>query len=262
MAKVDKGPAEMPFLDHLEELRWRLIWSLLALLVGVAIGFVLVVRFELLNILQAPIAPYLKGAKLVFTHPGDPFSIALATSFIVGTVLALPVIIYQVWGFLSPALYRHEKRVVVPLLIGAVALFASGAAMAYFVILPVTLRFLLSFQAGSLAPMITASDYFGFATTMALALGALFELPILIVGLTALGFVRPWMLSRWRKHALVLSWVVAAVISPGDFIGTTVLMSVPLYVLYEISIGLSALVYRRQMRRQAAVAGDSFGAPA
>jgi sec-independent protein translocase protein TatC len=262
MATADKGPAEMPFLDHLEELRWRLIWSLLALVVGVAIGFTLVMRFKLLNVLQAPIAPYLKGAQLVYTHPGDPFSIALTTSLIVGTIIALPVIIYQVWGFLSPALYRHEKRVVIPLLIGAVALFAGGAAMAYLVILPLTLRFLLSFQAGSLTPMITASDYFGFATTMALALGALFELPILIVGLTALGFVRPWMLARWRKHALVLCWLVAAVISPGDFIGTTVLMAAPLYVLYEISIGLSTLVYRRQMRRQAAVTGDSFGAPA
>jgi sec-independent protein translocase protein TatC len=250
----------MPFLDHLEELRWRLIWSLLALVVGVAIGFVLVLRFELLNVLQAPIAPYLKGAKLVYTHPGDPFSIALTTALIVGTIIALPVIIYQVWGFLSPALYRHEKRVVIPLLVGAVALFAGGAAMAYLVILPLTLRFLLSFQAGSLAPMITAADYFGFATTMALALGALFELPILIVGLTALGFVRPWMLTRWRKHALVLCWVVAAVISPGDFIGTTLLMAAPLYILYEVSIGLSTLVYRRQVRREAAIGG--FGAPA
>ncbi len=262
MAKVDKGPAEMPFLDHLEELRWRLIWSLLAMIIGVGIGFLLVLRFNLVDILQAPIAPYLHGSKLVYTHPADPFSIALTTSFIVGTIIALPVIIYQVWGFLSPALYRHEKRVVIPLLVGAVALFAGGAAMAYLVILPLTLRFLLSFQAGSLAPMITASDYFGFATTMALALGALFELPILIVGLTALGFVRPSMLARWRKHALVLCWLVAAIISPGDFIGTTVLMAAPLYVLYEISIGLSGLVYRRQMRREATIEGDSFGAPA
>jgi sec-independent protein translocase protein TatC len=257
---VDKGPAEMPFLDHLEELRWRLIWSLLALAVGVAIGFVLVLRFKLLDVLQAPIAPYLRGANLVYTHPADPFSISLTTALIVGTIIALPVIIYQVWGFLSPALYRHEKRVVIPLLIGAVALFAGGAGMAYFVILPLTLRFLLSFQAGSLAPMITAADYFGFATTMALALGALFELPILIVGLTALGFVRPWMLTRWRKHALVLCWVAAAVISPGDFIGTTLLMAAPLYILYEISIGLSTIVYRRQVRREAAIGG--FGAPA
>src|SRR3712207_4108361 len=114
---ADRGGGEMPFLDHLEEIRWRPIWSLLALSVGVAIGFILVVRFELLNVLQAPITPYLKGAKLVYTHPGDPFSITLTTAFIVGTIIALPVIIYQVWGFLSPALYKHEKRVVIPLLV-------------------------------------------------------------------------------------------------------------------------------------------------
>jgi sec-independent protein translocase protein TatC len=259
---AEKGPAEMPFLDHLEELRWRLIWSLLALAVGVAIGFVLVIRFDLITVLQAPIAPYLKGGTLVYTHPADTFSISLTTALIVGTIIALPVIIYQVWAFLSPALYRHEKRVVIPLLIGAVALFAAGAGMAYLFVLPLTLKFLLGFQAGSLTPMITAAEYFGFATTMALALGALFELPILIVGLTALGFVRPWMLTRWRKHALVLCVVVSAVISPGDFIGTTFLMAAPLYVLYEISIGLSALVYRRQVRREAAIAGGGYGAPA
>ena len=222
----------------------------------------LVTHFKLLDLLQAPIAPYLKGAKLVYTHPGDPFSITLTTAFIVGTIIALPVIIYQIWGFLSPALYKHEKRVVIPLLVGAVALFAAGAAMAYLVILPLTLKFLLGFQAGSLAPMITAADYFGFATTMALALGALFELPILIVGLTALGLVRPSMLTRWRRHALVLCWLVAAVISPGDFVGTTLLMAIPLYVLYEVSIGLSALVYRRRARREASIAGESYGATA
>jgi sec-independent protein translocase protein TatC len=250
---ADKPPAEMPFLDHLEELRWRLIWSLLALSIGVAIGFAVVLRFNLLAVLQAPIAPYLKGAKLVVTHPGDPFSIAMTTSFIVGTILALPVIIYQAWAFLSPALYRHEKRVVIPLLVGAVALFAAGTAMAFYLVLPLTLRFLLTFQAEAFAPMITASQYFGFATTMALALGALFELPILIVGLTALGFVKPWMLTRWRKHALVLCWVVAAIISPGDFVGTTLLMAVPLYVLYEVSIVLSTVVYRRRVRREATI---------
>ena len=257
---TDKGAAEMPFLDHLEELRWRLIWSLLALTVGVAIGFVLVLRFDLLTVLQAPLTPHLKGQTLVYTNPTDPFSIALTTAFIVGTIIALPVIIYQVWGFVSPALYRHEKRVVIPLLVGAVALFAAGAAMAYLLILPLTLRFLLSFQAGSLTPMITAADYFGFATTLALALGALFELPILIVGLTALGLVRPWMLARWRRHALVLCLLVAAVVSPGDFIGTTFLMAVPLYVLYEVSIGLSTLVDRRRLRREASIAREGYGA--
>jgi sec-independent protein translocase protein TatC len=98
--------AEMPFLDHLEELRWRIIWSLAALVVGIGVAFFIVFHFDLLTWLQGPILPYLHGRRLVYTHPVDVFSIIMQTAIIVGVVLALPVIIYQVWAFLSPALYR------------------------------------------------------------------------------------------------------------------------------------------------------------
>ena len=239
---------EMPFLDHLEELRWRLIWALGALTIGVGIGFWAVLRFNVVKLLAAPIEPYLQGQHLVYTHPTDPFSIVLKASFIIGTLIALPFILYQVWAFLSPALYGHEKRVVIPVLVGAVLLFAAGAAMAYFIILPLTLRFLHGFQSATLTPMITAADYYGFAISMALALGATFELPIAIVALTALGIVRPDMLVRWRRHAFIACLVGAAFVTPGDFLGTTVLMTGPLYLLYEFSIVCSRFVYRRKMR--------------
>ena len=111
----------MPFLDHLEELRWRIIWSLAAIVVGVVIGFVIVIKFNLLFWLQGPIAPYLHGRRLMNTHPGGGFSIMMQTAIIIGIVLALPVVIYQVWLFLSPALHRHEKKVVLPVIFGAVA---------------------------------------------------------------------------------------------------------------------------------------------
>ncbi|MBA3890027.1 MAG: twin-arginine translocase subunit TatC, partial [Gemmatimonadaceae bacterium] len=175
---------EMPFLDHLEELRWRLIWSLGALTIGVAVGFWMVLRFDLVRVMATPVLPYLNGQNLVYTHPTDPFSIALKAAMIIGTLIALPFILYQIWAFLSPALYGHEKKVVIPVLIGAVALFAIGASMAYFVVLPLTLKFLHGFQSTTLTPMITASDYYGFAIPMALALGVTFELPIAIVALT------------------------------------------------------------------------------
>jgi len=241
---------EMPFLDHLEELRWRLIWSLGALVVGVVIGFVVVLQFHIIDVMAGPIKPYLRGNDLVYTHPSDPFSIVMKASFIIGVLLALPFILYQVWAFLSPALYGHEKKVVIPVLVGAVGLFAAGASMAYFVVLPLTLRFLHGFQAENLTPMITAAEYYGFAISMALALGAVFELPIAITALTALGILRPDMLVRWRRHALVACWVAAAFVTPGDFLGTTLLMTGPLYVLYEISIICSGVVYRRRVRRQ------------
>lgn len=248
MAKNPTG--EMPFLDHLEELRWRIIWSLGALAVGLVLGFLIVIKLKLLSILQQPIAPFMGGHKLVYTHPGDTFSISLSTSLIVGTVIASPVLIYQLWAFLSPALYRHERRVVIPVILGAVLLFVAGVALSWFFVLPMTLKFLMNFQVESLEPMITASEYFSLVTILSLTMGAVFELPILILGLAAMGLVTPQFLSRFRKYALVLSYVVAAFITPGDLFVTTIALTVPLYLLYELSVILAYVVFRK--RRQAA----------
>lgn len=247
---------EMPFLDHLEELRWRILWSLGALFVGVAIGFVIVLNIDVISILMRPLAPYLEGRHLVFTHPGDPFSIHLKVAFALGLVMALPVLLYQAWAFVSPALYRHERRLVVPVFVGAVALFVAGVSLAYFVILPVALHFLLSFGAGSLEPMITASAYFGFAVTMSLALGVVFEMPIVILALTALGLVTPQMLRQYRRHAIVTCVVLAAFITPPE-VASLALMSVPLMLLYEVSVALSAVIYRRRQRAAAASAKEA-----
>ena len=134
--------AEMPFLDHLEELRWRIIWSLAAVVVGVGLAFFVVFKFNLLTWMQGPILPYLHGKRLVYTHPGDGFSILMQTAIIVGVVLALPVILFQAWAFLSPALYKKEKRIAVPVILGAVLLFIAGAALAWYFVLPMTLKFL------------------------------------------------------------------------------------------------------------------------
>jgi sec-independent protein translocase protein TatC len=117
-----KNSAEMPFLDHLEELRWRIIWSPAALVVGVVVGIVIVFNFDLLTWLQGPILPFLNGTKLKVTHPGDGFSILMQAAFIVGILVALPVILFQVWAFLSPVLHKHEKRVGIPVILGSVAL--------------------------------------------------------------------------------------------------------------------------------------------
>src|SRR5687767_12905375 len=181
MAK-DPG-AEMPFLDHLEELRIRLLWSLGAVTVGVIVAFFLISKIDVIALLERPILPFISGRKLIYTHPGDPFGIVMKTAFILGLMLALPMILYQVWAFLSPALYRHEKRIAIPVFISATLLFMVGVGLSYFVVLPLSLRFLLSFQAGALEPMISASEYFGFAISMSLAFGAVFELPILVLAL-------------------------------------------------------------------------------
>jgi sec-independent protein translocase protein TatC len=238
----------MPFLDHLEELRWRIIWSLGSLVVGVMLAFYVVYRFDLLTWMQGPILPFLHGHKLVYTHPGDGFSILLQASIIVGILLALPVILYQVWIFLSPALHRHEKRVAVPVILGAVFLFVCGAALAWYLVLPMTLRFLFNLGDKAFDQMITVSEYFGFVTSMVLAMGAAFELPIAILLLTAFGLATPQFLAKFRRHAIVGSYLAAALITPGDLFVTSIALMVPLYMLYELSIGLSYVVYRRKQR--------------
>ena len=252
--------AEMPFLDHLEELRWRIIWSLAAVVVGVGLAFVVVLKFNLLTWMQGPILPYLHGRRLVYTHPGDGFSILMQTAIIVGVVLALPVILYQAWSFLSPALHRHEKKIVVPVIVGAVVLFIIGAAMAWYFVLPMTLKFLSGLGDESFDQMITVSEYFGFVTSMVLAMGAVFELPIAILLLSALGLVTPQFLTKFRRHAVIASYVVAAIITPGDLFVTSVALMIPLYLLYELSIGLSWLVFRKRQKREQAELEDEVPA--
>ena len=255
-------PDQMPFLDHLEELRFRLFWIVGALLVGVAVSFWLVLKYNLILLLQRPILPFLTGP-LVVTNPGDAFGVLISTSLIFGVVLALPVVLYHVWAFLSPGLYAHEKRLVVPVLLGATVLFMAGVALSFFVVLPVTLKFLMEVTGDAFQPMITAAGYFNFAITMSLAFGAVFELPILIVALTALGLVTPAMLVKFRRFAFIGCLVTAAFITPGSDVLSLCLMAVPLYLLYELSVILSYVVYRRKERRRAAEAAErTIGVPA
>ena len=256
--------AEMPFLDHLEELRWRIIWSLVALIVGVGVAFFILQRFDIFKVLEGPILPYLGGNKLKYTHPADPFSVLITASFSIGIVMALPVIIYQVWAFLSPALHKHEKRVVLPVIFGAIVLFVCGVALSFYVVLPLAIGWLMGIaqQTDALEPMITYREYFSFAVNMSLAFGLCFELPIVILLLATLGLVTPEFLRRYRRHALVLCVVTGALLSPGDLIWTTMLLAAPLYLLYELSVILTSIVYRRRRKRAAALAAEEAAAAA
>ncbi len=245
-----KSPAgEMPFLDHLEELRMRLFWSVGALGVATMAAFALVWNYPVVEVISTPIQPYLPDGKLIFTHPADPIAIVLKVAFGLGLAAASPVIVYQRWAFLSPALHPHEKRVVMPVIGGAFALFLTGAFLAVRFAMPAMFDVLYSFQSASLTPMISAREYVGFAVTMCLAFGGAFQLPIVILALTMLGLVTPSSLSKFRKHAAVLSFVVASIITPGDLIIMTLWLGVPLYGLYEVSIVLSWFVHRAKQRR-------------
>lgn len=249
----------MPFLDHLEEFRWRVLWSLIALAVGSGVGILLVIKFGVLGILLSPLQAVMAempGAmgdpeRLKFISPTEPFFFVLKMGVLTGVILASPIVIYQVWAFLSPALEKHEKRVIVPSLYFGLLLFAAGVAMAYYIALPVTLQFLVFFAQEYFEPMITAGPYFSFVTKLLIAFGIVFELPVVVMILSALGLVTPSFLRRKRRHALVAITVLASFLSPGDVITVTVLMMIPLALLYEVSIVLSAIIYRRREERAA-----------
>jgi len=236
----------MPFLDHLEELRRSILWSLGALLVGTVIGFVLVQNFDVMGLLKEPIAPYLPEGKLHVTRTTDAFFVTLKLAFMVGLVLSAPVLIAQLWGFLSPALYEHEKRYVTPFLIGALGLFTAGVLMAYLWVLPVALRILLTkFQADYLEYIITAREYFAFASQLILAFGLMFEVPIVMVFLSAIRIVNPATFARQRPYALVIASIMAAMLTPPDVMSMMMLM-LPVMLLYEVGILIGRLVWKKR----------------
>ena len=241
-----KGVAEMPFLDHLEELRGRLIWVGASVLLLSVAGFFIVSEFDVIGLLKRPITPLVPEGMLLFTSPTEPMTVTLKLSFVVGIVLGLPIIIYHTWAFLSPALFEREKKLIVPAVIGGFVLFLLGVAMAYFLVLPLGLRFLLGFQTESLAPIITVGEYLRFATRLILAFGLIFELPLVCLLLSILGLIDGSTLRKYRRHAIVGIAVVSAVLTPAD-VGTMLMMMAPLVLLYEISILLVAVVARRQV---------------
>lgn len=228
-------------LEHLGELRTRLIWSLAFLAVGMGAAFALLQ--PLLDLLKAPLnasAQFQAGeVHLISTTLTGQFMAALNLSFWAGLALALPLILTQVWGFIAPGLYAHERRWAVPFILGAGIAFAAGVGFGYTFVLPAMVRFFLDFLAGQVQAMPDVSQYIGMVVTFLVAFGLSFELPILAVVLTRIGLVNHQMLRSGWRFAVVAILILAAFITPTPDPGTMMLVAVPLYVLYELSIVLS-----------------------
>lgn len=239
----------MPFLEHLEELRWRLLWSAVAVGVGTMAGLVLVLNFGVLDLLIEPVRPYLDGGKPIFLNPATSFFVTLKLSLVVGILLGLPVVVYQAWAFFSPALNPSEKKVIVPSLYFGLVLFCAGVTLAYMWVLPLALRFLMGFQSDVLTAAIEVQEYLGFVTRLLLAFGLVFELPVVIMILSALGLVTPRFLAEKRRHAVAGVAVLSALLTPGD-LASTIMMMGPMVILYEISIILSRIIHRRRRRER------------
>jgi sec-independent protein translocase protein TatC len=236
----------MPFLEHLEELRWRIIWSLFAIVAGVAVGFLLVMHFDLVAHLESPILPFLNGKHVVATHPTDGVQITVSASIWTGVVLSFPFVVYQAWLFLLPALYPRERTLLIAALGGGTVLFAAGALFAYWVVLPMSLPWLFNFFGTAFDPMITAESYFGFVFGLVLSFGLAFELPVAVLLLAAAGLVKPELLTKVRRYAIVVIVTAAAFLTPGSDPMSTIALAVPLYVLYELSVLVARLIWRRR----------------
>ena len=228
----------MSLVDHLSELRNRIAWSLLGIGLGAVIGFA--GGEQIISFLSAPLPDDLT---LYYNGIGDPFAIRIRIALVAGLILAMPVILWQVWRFVAPGLTASERRSILPWIPAALVFFAVGVTIAY-LILPFASAFLLAFQTADLKPLLTAREYFDFVTTMFLAFGLLMEFPILLVGLSRVGIVTSERLRRSRRLIILAIAVFAAVATPGGDLVSPVVLGLTLYVLFEGTV----VVIRRSGR--------------
>ena len=225
----------MSLVDHLSELRRRIAISLLAIALGSVVGFYFAP--QLITFLKAPLN---LGKPLVYTGLGDAFFINLKLAIVVGIVLAMPILVWQLWRFISPGLTREERRMARPWAPLAIVFFVIGVTVAY-VILPFASTFLLSFSSADLQPLITASEYFGFVTTLFLVFGLVMEYPIVLVLLAKVGIINSARLRRSRRVVILVIAVISAVATPGGDPISPMVLGVTMYLLYEFSIVLIRL---------------------
>lgn len=230
---------KQPLTSHLQELRKRLVLSFIV----VAVGFVICYAFsqDLFDILSKPLLKIMpSGSSLIFTSVAEAFFTYMKVAFIAGIILASPFVLFQVWAFVTPGLYRHEKRYVIPFVAAGSFFFALGILFAYFVAIPVGFKFLLGYATDFIKPMPSMKEYLSFSIKFLLAFGLVFEFPVVLVLLARIGVVDAKMLARHRKYAILLIFIFAAVMTPPDVI-SQLLMAIPLMGLYELSIILSKI---------------------
>ena len=252
-ARMEAAGGQMTFFEHLSELRKRIINSLYAIGIGAFVGVYLSQRF--ISLITQPMLKALSDAhldaKLVYTHPAGYLNMVITLGVYIGIVLASPIVLYQVWLFVAPALYKHERSAVTGFLFSTVFLFLAGIAFGYFVTLPYVLRFLVSFK-GPVVPMISINEYFELSLLILLGLGLVFELPILIFFLSLFGIVTPKFLWQNFRYAILVIAVVAAIITPTPDAQTMLIFMLPMVALYFVGIAVSAAVVRRKKRQLAA----------
>lgn len=239
----------MSFLEHLEELRRRIIYCLVA----VAVGFFACWAYaeRIYGIMQAPIMTALRNngmsEKLVYLNPTEPFNLYLKVAALAGLFVTSPFVLYQVWLFISPGLYRNEKRYVFPFMFSSVALFLAGGIFGYKIVYPAALDFLISYGK-QFQPMITIGEYTDLFLTIILGMGIIFELPILVFFLSLMGIVTAGFMWKNLRYAILVIFIIAAIITPTTDILNMCIFAAPMVGLYALSIGIAFLVHPAQRR--------------
>lgn len=247
---ADAAPGQsMSFMEHLAELRSRIMWSVVA----VGIGFLATFHFSerIIKFLARPVP-----VKLAFMTPTEAFWVNIKVAMIAGLFLAMPVVLFQVWLFVSPGLLKRERKFALPFVLVGSLFFAIGLTFALGVVIPFAIKFLLTYKTEDLTPVLSIGSYVDFVLKFALAFGLVFELPLGITLAARLGMVTPQFLARNRKYAILMNFVIAAILTPTPDIFNQTLMAGPLIVLYEVGI-LAARIFGRRPRPAEAPAGGA-----
>jgi len=239
----------MGFLDHLEELRKRIVYSFIAVAVGAGLcwGY----REKIYAVMQKPIMEALRSQhlpeKLVYLNPIDPFNLYLKIAMLGGLFLTSPFVLYQVWMFISPGLYRNEKRYVFPFMASTITLFTLGGYFGYRIAYPRALEFFVKFN-GQFQPMITVGEYTSLFLSIVLGMGLIFEMPILVFFLAFMGIMTPRFMITNFRYAILAIFVIAAIVTPTPDIVNMCVFAAPMLALYALSIGVAYLVHPEQRR--------------
>jgi sec-independent protein translocase protein TatC len=251
----DEMPA-MSFLEHLEELRRRIFRALIGVAAGFGVGWAYHVKIY--QFMEHPIVQVLRkykmDEKLVYTHPVDPFDIYMKVALVAGLFLASPWVLYQVWAFVAPGLYRNEKRYVFPFLLSTVLLFLAGGCFGYFLVYPAALDFLIGDMGSQFRAMITVKEYTSLFLSIIVGMGIVFEMPILAFFLGLMGVISPGWMWRNFRYAILAIFIVAAIVTPTPDVINMCIFAAPMVALYVVSIAVVWAVHPRQRRRRAEAA--------
>ncbi|CBE68158.1 MAG: twin-arginine translocase subunit TatC [Candidatus Methylomirabilis oxygeniifera] len=250
---------KMSFVSHLEELRRRIIICLVA----IGAGFLVTFNYSeiILRLLKRPLTtdlafsrtyPFLRSLPrpgppidLIFLAPAEAFWMHMKIALFAGLLLTLPIVLYQIWKFIAPGLLSHEKRYALPFVVFSTIFFIGGLLFCFYFVLPFSLNFLLTYKTENLKPMISIGNYIDFTAKFLLGFGVVFELPLAIAISTKMGLVTPQFLSRNRKYAILISFTIAAILTPTPDVFNQTLMALPMYLLYEVGVLAARILIRK-----------------